>query len=490
MMNWLKVAFLTVICASIGACGGGGGDSGFLGGAGSEDPLIIVTSDLPELAAVPYAEILEAAGGRAPYSWAMVNDDGTGLTLDDGGVLRADTGVTPGQYAITVSVTDSAGRRVERSLVIQVTLAPLAIATTALPEAESGAAYSAVLAAEGGTPPLEWELLSDGGTGLAIPDAQQGLLSGVPSVTPGVYGLTVRLVDAGGLSDQRSLLLTVAGESPGPLEIATSSLPGGELGIRYAAVLEATGGSGDYFWSLLSDGASGLDLSEEGVLSGFPSRSGSLGLTFEVNDGFTIAIRSLVVTVDDPTEPAEPVEITPTPLEAAVPGVPYAAVLEASGGNGSYSWSLRDGGGSGLSLSSAGVLSGVPTEQGVFGIVVSATSDGDTDEQAFTLRVGPETPGDELLSISTEALPSATQDVPYAVVLRAFGGDGDYTWNVRPESTPDALTFTFGPGDETVGLLTGEPPTDDDFTLVIEVRDGDSNIDIKEFALTVNPPPP
>ncbi len=487
MMNWLKVTFLTVICASIVACGGGSGDSGFLGGAGTDDPLTIVTTNLPDLAAVPYAEILEATGGRAPYSWAMVDDDGTGLTLDDGGVLRAETGFNPGQYAITVSVTDNAGRRVERSLLIQVTLAPLAIATTALPEAESGAAYSAVLVAEGGTPPLSWELLSDGGTGLAIPDAEQGLLTGVPSITPGVYGLTVKLTDAGGLAAQRSLLLTVAGDTPGPLEISTSSLPGAELGVRYAAVLEATGGSGDYFWSLVSDGLSGLDLSEEGVLSGLPSRSGTLGLTFEVNDGFTIAIRSLVVTVDDPTEPPEPVEVTPTPLEAAVPGVPYAAVLEATGGTGSYTWSLRDGGGSGLSLSSAGVLSGVPAAQGVFGIVVRATSAGDSDDQAFTLRVGPETPGDELLSISTEALPSGTESESYAVILRAFGGDGDYTWSVR-EDGGSGLVFRSDNGDNNAGLLTSSSlPGAGDFSLQIEVRDGGSNIDIKEFTLTVNP---
>jgi len=487
MMNWLKVAFLTVICASIGACGGGGGDSGFLGGAGSDDPLTIVTSDLPELAAVPYAEILEATGGRAPYSWAMVNDDGTGLTLDDGGVLRAETGVNPGQYAIRVSVTDSAGRRVERSLTIQVTLAPLAIATTALPEAESGAAYSAVLVAEGGTPPLEWELLSDGGTGLEIPDAGQGLLTGVPSITPGVYGLTVQLADAAGLTTQRSLLLTVAGDTPGPLEISTSSLPDAELGVRYAAALEATGGSGDYFWSLVSDGLSGLDLSEEGVLSGFPSRSGSLGLTFEVNDGFTIVTRSLVLTVADPTEPPEPVEITPTPLEAAVPGVPYAAVLEATGGSGSFSWSLRDGGGAGLSLSSAGVLSGVPAAQGVFGIVVAVQSGGESDEQAFTLRVGPETPGEELLSISTESLPSGTEGESYAVILRAFGGDGDYTWSVRED--PDGSGVSFADMDDaSAGLLTsGGLPGEGDYSLQIEVRDGGTGVDIKAFTLTVNP---
>jgi len=492
-----KGAFLTLVCASIAACGGGSGGGGFLGNTGDEDPLTIVTADLPDLAALPYAEILQATGGREPYRWSMVNDDGTGMTVDANGVLRASSTPDPGQYAITISVSDNSNVTVERSLLIQVTLAPLAIATTALPEAPTGEAYTALLASNGGTPPLDWQLLSDGGTGLTISDAEQGLLTGIPSVTPGVYGLTLQLSDASGLTVQRSLLLTVTGTAPGPLEIATASpLPDAVLGTRYAAVLEATGGSGDYSWSLSSDGLSGLDLSEEGVLSGFPSRSGTLGLTLQVNDGFTIVSRSLVLTVVDPTAPVVPVEITTTSLDAGVPGVPYAAVLEASDGTGSYTWNLVSDGGTGLSLSSAGVLAGVPSTQGSFGIVVEVRSGGDVDQEAFTLRIGPETPGDDILAISTEALPSANVNTPYAVIVRAFGGDADYTWLVRAESTnpsnvPDNTTFTFAttgsPADNKVGLLTGTGTLVGDYTLVVEVRDGDNNIDVREFTLTVNP---
>jgi len=484
MIYRLKVAFFTLICASLAACSGGSSDSGFLGGGDSENPLTIVTSELPDLAAAPYAEILEATGGRSPYSWAMVDDDGTGLTLDDTGVLRADAGVDPGQYAITVRVTDNANRQTEKSLLIQVTLAPLAIATTALPQAEAGAAYTALLIAEGGTPPLRWELLSDGGTGLAIPNAEEGLLRGVPSVAPGTYGLTIQVSDASGLSAQSSLLLEIAGDTPGPLQIVAPDLPDGSLGVRYAAVLTAEGGTGEYTWNLLSDGQSGLDLTPEGVLNGFPARSGSFGLTFEVNDGFTIAQGSAVLRID--ADAVEPLTVETTSLEPAVPGVPYAAVLEASGGSGAYSWSLVSGGGSGLNVTAGGVLAGVPPSPGTFGLVVRVSSGSSRVDQALTLLVGP-SPDPDVVSILTSSLPAGTTMQNYATIVRAFGGDGDYTWTVRDDGG-STLAFA-NMADAAAGLLTSTPISvgDGTYTVLLEVRDGGSGVDLKSFTFTVNP---
>ena len=78
--------------------------------------------------------------------------------------------------------------------------------------------------------------------------------------------------------------------------------------MRYAAVLEATGGTENYTWRLVSGGASGLTLTPAGVLSGTPTTPGTFGLTFEVNDGENIVQGSATVTVDaaveEPEEPA------------------------------------------------------------------------------------------------------------------------------------------------------------------------------------------
>ena len=72
-----------------------------------------LTADLPDLAALPYAEILQANGGRPPYRWSMVNDDGTGMTVDENGVLRASTSpVTSAGPRRSSAATPSRARRV------------------------------------------------------------------------------------------------------------------------------------------------------------------------------------------------------------------------------------------------------------------------------------------------------------------------------------------------------------------------------------------
>jgi hypothetical protein len=485
MIDRLKFALLTVICALGVACGGGGsGNGGFLSDDGG-NPLQIDTNALPALAQVPYAEVLEASGGREPYSWTMVNDDGTGLTLDSSGVLRASAGVQPGQYAITIRVSDDAGASVDRSLTIEVTLAPLAISTTALPAAPEGVAYSAILEVEGGEAPFDWELVSDAGTGLTISSAD-GLLTGAPATPPGTYGLTFRVTDSNGLEDRRSLLLQVTGDTPGPLAIITTTLPGASEGEQYAVVLEAEGGSGDYSWRLISAGNSGFGLTETGILGSNSPVAGSYGLTFEVNDGFNVATRSLVIEVSG--EDTVPPSITTSSLDPAFVGVPYAAVLEASPPDATLSWTLVDAGGTGFSVSSAGVLSGVASENGTFPITVRVTdSRGDSDTAPLILQVGAPQDGDSL-AIATAALPDGTQGQSYAVILRAFGGDGSNTWSVREDLDGSTLNFT-GVADQAAGLLTSAAlPGAGTYTVLIEVRDGSDGVDIKEFTFEVNAP--
>jgi hypothetical protein len=69
-------------------------------------------------------------------------------------------------------------------------------------------------------------------------------------------------------------------------------------------------------------------------------------------------------------------QISPAALPNATNGVHYSVSLSASGGTPSYIWSLAPGSGAlpaGLSLSPGGVISGTPTQSGMFDIVVQVT---------------------------------------------------------------------------------------------------------------------
>ncbi len=104
----LTIALLFLF--GIAACGGGGGGSGgFIpdGDGGDGTPLSIVTTDLPVAAAgADYTALVEADGGDAPYSWAILDDGGTGFSINNEGFL---TGTAPerGDYGLTLEVTDS-----------------------------------------------------------------------------------------------------------------------------------------------------------------------------------------------------------------------------------------------------------------------------------------------------------------------------------------------------------------------------------------------
>ena len=126
--------------------------------------------------------------------------------------------------------------------------AALTITTTSLPNGTVGSAYSATLAASGGTPPYTWSL-----SGSLLPagltlNASTGAITGTPTTT-GTFPLTVQ-VAAGAQSATKAFTITIA--APAPPTITTTSLPNGTVGSAYSATLAASGGTPPYTWSLAS----------------------------------------------------------------------------------------------------------------------------------------------------------------------------------------------------------------------------------------------
>ena len=93
-------------------------------------------------------------------------------------------------------------------------------------------------------------------SGLVTVTVEGQTSNGLPFlVTPGTFG------SCGGSSN-----------GPSPLQIVTASLNNGAVNRPYNAQLGATGGTGNYSWSLASGNLpSGLALSSSGVLSGTPT---------------------------------------------------------------------------------------------------------------------------------------------------------------------------------------------------------------------------
>ena len=88
-----------------------------------------------------------------------------------------------------------------------------AVTTTSLPAATLGAAYSATLAASGGTPPYTWAVSSGSlPAGLSL-NAATGAITGTP-VAAGTFSFTAQVTDSAGQTATAALSIT-AGAGPG-----------------------------------------------------------------------------------------------------------------------------------------------------------------------------------------------------------------------------------------------------------------------------------
>ena len=150
---------------------------------------------------------------------------------------------------------------------------------------------------------------------------------------------------------------------PTQLEISTVSLAAATQNADYSAPLVATGGTSPYTWSLLSGTLPpGLTLSSGGIIAGTPTVAGTFTFTVGVADSSpTPATASVQLSLTI----AGKVTITTSSLPAGSVDVAYSATLSAVGGVTPYTWTLASGSlPAGLTLSSAGAISGTPTTAG------------------------------------------------------------------------------------------------------------------------------
>ncbi|MGB6872794.1 MAG: putative Ig domain-containing protein [Dehalococcoidia bacterium] len=412
----------------------------------------------------PYTTTLAATGGKTPHTWGATGLP-AGLACSADGVISG-TPTESGDFTATVNVTDSFSTPNTDSKILALKVyAALEITTTSLPEAKVGDAYSATLAASGGQPPYTW-----GATGLpaGLTCSTAGVISGTPTES-GDLSVTVTATDSFSTpnTDQKILALKVYP----PLEITTTSLPEAKVGDAYSATLTAIGGKTPYTWGATGLPA-GLTCSTAGVISGTPTASGDFSVTVTVTDSFSTpntAQTTLALKV------YPPLEITTTSLPEAKVGDAYSATFTAIGGKTPYTWGAT-GLPAGLTCSTAGVISGTPTESGDFTATVNVTdsfSTPNTDEKVLALKVY------AALEITTTSLPEAKEEDAYSATLTATGGKTPRTWVAT--GLPTGLTCS------TAGVISGTPEASGDFSVTVTVTDSFStpNTDQKILALKV-----
>jgi len=378
-------------------------------------PPTISTSSLPGgTVGTSYSTTLAATGGKTPYTWSITSGSlPAGLSLASSTGVISGTPTTSGTASFTVQVKDANNSTATKSLSIVVAAAaqPPTISTSSLPGGTVGTAYSTTLAATGGTTPYTWSVTSGAlPAGLSIA-ASTGVISGTPT-TSGTASFTVQVKDANNSTATKSLSIVVAAAAQPP-SISTSSLPGGTVNSSYSTTLTATGGKTPYSWSISSGSLpAGLSLAAStGIISGTPTASGTSSFTVKVTDSSSpaqTATKSLSIAV---TAPA--LQITTASLPGGIVGTSYSAVMVASGGTSPYTWSLSSGSlPAGLSLSSAGQITGTPTTAASSSFTVKVTdSASNTATEGLSISVlAPN--GSDPLNTSYQPTPNCTSGFP------------------------------------------------------------------------------
>lgn len=159
------------------------------------------------------------------------------------------------------------------------------------------------------------------------------------------------------------------------LRLANASpIPNGSVGISYDSPLVAAGGTAPYTYSIAT-GVLPPGLSVSADITGSPSAAGTYQFVIQVTDSSTpplTAFGQLELTIDPAGDLNLRSTVAAAPLTIGVVGSAYGPItLTAAGGtNGPYTWSATNLP-PGLTLSSAGVLSGTPSTDGSGGSLVA-----------------------------------------------------------------------------------------------------------------------
>ncbi len=358
-----------------------------------------------------FTSTFNPTGGSGTHTWSVVSGLPPGMQLRAGSTLPAGftpptaffTGVptTPGTFTVRIRVDDSTGNFGIRTATMKVTplrFAPATVPHTlgvTLPPLQEGSPYSFTFTAYNKTGTLTFEPLLGAFMPAGVSLNSTGVLSGTPSET-GNFLEPFRMTDSGGNSIQTTglgLSVYPAGRPIGVNGLTVATLANATKGIPYTKnlndLLIPGYGTAPFNWTVTSgslpDGMSIVG----NLLTGTPTATGSSTFTLKATDanGTQHVIPGLVLAVAT-------MSMSPAPgvLPPAIAGVPYTQTFVAAGGISPITFRLGFGSDLpvGLTLSSGGVLSGIPTTSGPFSLLIEAVDiTGATFLQRYTLNVAP-----------------------------------------------------------------------------------------------------
>ena len=441
---------------------------------------------------------LTATGTSGSVTWSVMPGYllPLGLTLSGGGVISG-TPTHSGLYSFYVRVVDGVGNAGQAYLTVSIyptgALPPVNMSFGTVLSSQVKGVFSLSTNPTGGTEPytLSWSPGAPPIAGLRLqsaapwptslsPTTTKGALIGVLT-SSGSFTSSIRATDSLGQFVDRPITIHV---TPLELPFSTGDMPRATVGVPYNFTLTAIGGSGIYTWSASSLPA-GFTLSPSGDLSGTPTTAGFLSASLILTDS-TGQTRSVF-----PSIAVNPFAITsPNELPSATSGVNYSYQFTAPGCVSSCSWTTTSSLPSGMTLSSAGLLSGAPTSSGTFTLNVRTGPTNQPASKVVNLFVNLATAS--ALSLGNTFFSDVTVGSLAVSSLFASGGTRPYQWSIVAGSLPPGIELRttvhsiLGSGAPSLTYLFGRATTVGPVSFTLQVADALGATATRSFAWNVS----
>ncbi|WEK03857.1 MAG: Ig-like domain repeat protein [Candidatus Devosia phytovorans] len=438
-------------------------------------PTIAAAGTLDDaVAGAAYSDTVGLTGGKAPYQVALKAGSSLpdSLTISANGTISG-TPTDAGSFSFVLTVTDANGFAVD--VTYGMTIAAPTIALTAnVPLGRIGQLYAGSITATGGAAPLGYAVTTGTlPTGLSL-NVSTGAITGAPSAA-GSSTVTITATDANGFTAAQTVELTI-----------DTNVGNATLGVLdtpiyrqvYADSVAATGGTAPFTYALAAGALpTGLSLNTAtGAVTGTPTATGDFSFTITATDNAgLINSRTYSLAI---AEPELTISFTP---QAGQEGEPYPPTsVSISGGRAPYQYELTDAP-AGLTISTSGVISGTPTEQGSFNPTITVTdADGFRVSRRFALIV---------------AAAPVTLDLP-ADVPDGIAGQF-YSTSVVPSNAVGAVTYSainlslppLGLSlNTTTGIISGTPIVPSFYNFTVRAVDSAGNVGERSYSMLVVAP--
>jgi hypothetical protein len=404
--------------------------------------------------AYPSVTFTQTGGnGSVTFSQTGTLPTGMGFSVD----TLSGTPTQTGSFPITIHALDANGCTASRDYLLVVACPGTAItlSPSSLPTVAANSPFpSTQFTASGGTGPYTF---AKAGALPAGMNFSVDTLSGTPTQT-GTFPITISATDSGGCAGSQDYVVTVTCNGV-TITVSPGTLPGATIATAYAPVtFTASGGVGPYTFAEVGALPTGMGFSID-TLSGTPTQAGTFPITVTATDanGCTGATNYTLVVACQTITVSPPATATGT-VDAA-----FSQTFTQTGANGTANFTTTSTLPTGMSLSSAGVLSGSPGQPGTFPIVVKVTdSNGCTGTSAtYNLVISCQT-----ITVTNPATTSGTVDAAFSQTFTQ-SGVGTHT----PATFTTTSTLPGGLSLATNGTLSGTPTAPGTFNITVKVTD-------------------